>query len=57
MDLYHAAVQIVQHIVHDAEDVDIHHSLLTDADSTSDGLMDDGGIPVLGQEQNATAEL
>jgi hypothetical protein len=57
MNLNHATIQIIHDVIHDTEHVYIHHGLLSDADSPSNGLMNNSGIPVLGQKQNALTEL
>jgi len=57
MNVHHSLVDIVENIVDAPEEMDFNRDLLANAHGASDGLVDHGGIPVLGQKENALAEL
>jgi hypothetical protein len=47
MEFHHSAIDILQHIIHDSEEMDINHGSLANTDGTPNRLMDNGRIPVL----------
>ena len=57
MLLDHDTINVIHDAVHDAKEMDIHDSGLSDANSATDGLVNDGGIPVLGEKENTATEL
>jgi hypothetical protein len=57
MEVHHPPVNVVGDIVHDAEEMYVNHETLADAHRPPHCLVNHGGIPVLGQEQDAATEL
>jgi hypothetical protein len=57
MAIDHQTVQVVHDTVNNAIHHNINDSPLSDAYSAPNSLVNDSGIPVLGQKQHATTEL
>jgi hypothetical protein len=57
MELDHASIDILHHIIDDSKEMDIDHGPLANTDRTPNRLMDNSGIPVLRQKEHASAEL
>ena len=57
MKLGHSAVNFIGNIVNDAEYMNIDGVALTNAYSAANGLVNNCGIPVLTEKQDAATEL
>jgi hypothetical protein len=57
VNLGHATVEVIENMVHYTEGVNFHDIGLTDTHGTTDGLVNDRGIPVLTEEIYPFGEL
>jgi hypothetical protein len=57
MEFHHAAIDILHDIIDDSKEMDIDDSPLANTNRASNRLMDNRGIPMLGQKKHTTAEL
>ena len=57
MQLYHATINVIDNVINDTEQMNLNNTALSNAYSTTNGLMHNSGIPMLRKKQDALTEL
>jgi hypothetical protein len=57
MKLNHTSINVLQHIIDNTEEMYLYNRPLSNTDSTTHSLMNNGRIPMLGKKEDTTAEL